>query len=64
MKTIIINGQEYKFEAVYATKRAINGNIGVVVQLQVFKDGIQLDNKDLKGYVAEKLEEYIVQLLR
>ena len=64
MKTITINGQEYKFEAVYATKRAVGGNIGVVVHLQVFKNGVQLDNKDFNGYVAEKLEEYIVQLLR
>lgn len=38
MKTIIINGQEYKYEAIFVTKRAVGGNIGVVVQLQVFKN--------------------------
>ena len=37
MKTVIINDTEYKYEAVFVTKRAVGGNIGVVVQLQVFK---------------------------
>lgn len=63
MKTIIINNQEYKYEAVYVTKRAAGGNIGVVVQLQVFKNGIQLDKKDFNGYVAEKIEEHIMELI-
>ena len=38
MKTVIINDTEYKYEAVFVTKRAVGGNIGVVVQLQVFKN--------------------------
>ena len=59
MKTIIINNQEYKYEAVYVTKRAVGGNIGVIVQLQVFKNGIQLDKEDFKGYIAEKIEDDI-----
>ena len=59
MKTIVINNIEYKYEAVFVTKRAVGGNIGVVVQLQVFKNGIQLDKKDFTGYVAEKIEEHI-----
>ena len=63
MKTIIINGIEYKYEAVFVTKRAVGGNIGVMVQLQVFKDGIQLDKKDFKGYVAEKIEDDIRESL-
>ncbi len=63
MKTIIINNQEYKYEAVFVTKRAFGGNIGVVVQLQVFKDNIQLDKKDFNGYVAEKIEEHIRECL-
>ncbi|WP_157353088.1 hypothetical protein [Aliarcobacter butzleri] len=63
MKTIIINGQEYKYEAVFVTKKAVNGNIGVVIQLQVFKDGKQLDKKDFSGYVAEKIEEHIRECL-
>ncbi len=63
MKTIIINNQEYKYEAVFVTKRAFGGNIGVVVQLQVFKDNIQLDKKDFNGSVAEKIEEHIRECL-
>ena len=63
MKTITINGQEYKYEAVFVTKKAVNGNIGVIVQLQVFKDGKQLDKKDFNGYVAEKIEEHIRECL-
>ena len=55
MKTLIINGTEYKYEAVFVTKRAVGGNIGVVVQLQVFKNGIQLDKKDFSGYIRECL---------
>ena len=63
MKTIIINGTEYKYEAVFVTKRAVGGNIGVVVQLQVFKNGIPLDKEDFKGYIAEKIEEHIRECL-
>ena len=63
MKAVIINGTEYKYEAVFVTKRAVGGNIGVVVQHQVFKNGVQLDNKDFKGYIAEKIEEHIRECL-
>ena len=63
MKAVIINGTEYKYEAVFVTKRAGGANIGVVVQLQVFKDGKQLDKKDFSGYVAEKIEEHIRECL-
>ena len=63
MKTIIINDIEYKYEAVFVTKRAGGANIGVVVQLQVFKNGEQLDKKDFSGYVAEKIEEHIMECL-
>ena len=63
MKAIIINGTEYKYEAIFVTKRAVGVNIGVVVQLQVFKNGIQLDKKDFSGYVYEKIEENISEFL-
>ena len=63
MKTIVINNIEYKYEAVFVTKRAVNGNIGVLVQLQVFKNGIQLDKKDFTGYISEKIEEHIRELI-
>ena len=63
MKTVIINGTEYKYEAVFVTKRAVGGNIGVVVLLQVFKNGEQLDKKDFSGYIAEKIEEHIRECL-
>ena len=43
--------------------RAVGGNIGVVVQLQVFKNGIPLDKEDFKGYIAEKIEEHIRECL-
>ena len=39
MKTITINGKDYKYEAIFVTKKAGGVNIGVVVQLQVFKNG-------------------------
>ena len=63
MKTIVINGQEYKFRCVYAVIKGINKNCGVHLQLEVFKDNVQLDKEDLKGYVAEKIEEYIRELI-
>ena len=63
MKVVSINGTEYKYEAIFVTKRAVGGNIGVVVQLQVFKNGEYLDLKDFKGYVAEKIEEHIRECL-
>ena len=63
MKAVIINGTEYKYEAIFVTKRSVGGNIGVVVQLQVFKNGEQLDKKDFSGYVAEKIEEHIMECL-
>lgn len=59
MKTVVINDNVYQYEAVYVTKRAVNGNIGVIVQLQVFKNGVQLDKKDFNGYIAEKIEDDI-----
>ena len=63
MQKIIINDTEYKYEAVFVTKRAVGGNIGVVVQLQVFKNGEYLDKKDFNGYIAEKIEEHIMECL-
>lgn len=63
MKRIIINNQEYEFNCIYAVSKGINKNIGVHLQLQVFKDGKQLDKEDIKGYVAEKIEEYIRELI-
>lgn len=63
MKNIIINGIEYKYNCVYAIKRAVRNNIGVHLQLQVFKDGIQLDKKDFNGYVQECIERDIVDRL-
>lgn len=63
MKRIIINNQEYEFNCIYAVSKRINKNIGVHLQLQVFKDGKQLDKEDIKGYVAEKLEDYIRELI-
>ena len=63
MKTITINGKDYKYEAIFVTKKAAGGNIGVVVQLQVFKEGVQLDKKDFNGYIAEKIEEHIRECL-
>lgn len=63
MKTITINGKEYKYEAIFVTKKAGVANIGVVVQLQVFKEGVQLDKKDFNGYIAEKIEEHIRECL-
>lgn len=63
MKTVIINCTEYKYEAIFVTKRAVGGNIGVIVQLQVFKNGEHLYKKDFNGYVAEKIEEHIRECL-
>ena len=64
MKAIIINGTEYKYEAVFVSRKLNRlSNIAVVVQLQVFKNGKQLDKKDFSGYVAEKIEEHIRECL-
>ena len=63
MRTIIVNGQEYKFECIAASRRNINNNNGVLVQLQIFKDGKQLDKKEVGSYVFEKIEEYIRELI-
>lgn len=63
MKKIIINDIQYEFNCVYAVSKGINKNIGIHLQLQVFKDGKQLDKEDIKGYVSEKLEEYIRELI-
>ena len=63
MKAVTINGTEYKYEAIFVTKRAVGGNIGVVVQLKEIKNGIQLDKKDFSGYVSEKIEAHIRECL-
>ena len=63
MRTIIINDIEYEFNCVYGVIKGINENIGIHLQLQVFKDGKQLDKKDIKGYAGEKIEEYICELV-
>ena len=36
MKTVIINDTEYKYEAVFVTKRAVGGNIGVISSTSSF----------------------------
>lgn len=59
MKTLFINGVEYKYNCVYAEKRGINGNIGINIQLQVFKNGVQLDKKDFFGYIEECICRHI-----
>lgn len=53
MKQIVINGINYSYNCVYAQKRSINGNIGVTIQLQVFREGIQIEKNDFCGYVEE-----------
>ena len=30
MKAIIINGTEYKYEAIFVTKRAVGGNFDII----------------------------------
>ena len=30
MKTVIINGTEYKYEAIFVTKRAVGGNFDII----------------------------------
>lgn len=60
MQTIIVNGQEFdKFRCVSTQKRGINNTVGVLIQLEVFRDGEVMDKKDVKGYLMEKIEEYI-----
>lgn len=59
MRTLYINGIKIEYNCVYATKKAIGGNIGVHLQLQVFKEGIQMDKKDFGGYIQEVIERDI-----
>lgn len=63
MKTIIVNNQEYKFRCVSTQPRGINNTVGVLLQLEVFKNGEVMDKKDVKGYLIEKIEEYIKELI-
>lgn len=63
MRALLINGESYKYDCVYVTKRSISGNIGIVAQLQVFKNEVQIDNKNFNGYVQEKIEEDIKNLI-
>lgn len=63
MKTLWINNSEYKIECVFSTKRAFTNNIGVVCQLQVFRDGKQIDKNEISSYAMEKIEEYIKELI-
>ena len=64
MKSIVINNIEYKFRCVYAVSKGINRNTGIHLQIEVFKDNIQLDKQDLKGYIGEKIEDYVKELLQ
>jgi len=59
MKKIIINNIEYEYRCVYATRKNINGNIGVNIQLEVFKHDIQLDKKEFTGYLEECICRHI-----
>lgn len=62
MVTLSINGSEYRISAVHATKRAFRRNIGVHVQLQVFKNGEQIDKDSIDSYAMEKIEEFVERL--
>lgn len=53
MKKIIINDVEYEYRCVYAERRNIHGNIGVNIQLEVFKNGEQIDKSKFIGYIEE-----------
>lgn len=59
MRTSYINGIKIEYNCVYAIKKSIGGSIGVHLQLQVFKDGVQMDKKDFGGYIQEKIEDDI-----
>ncbi len=63
MKKIIINDSEYRIESVYATKRALNGNIGIHIQLQVFKDDIQIGKDEISPYAMEKIQYFLSDLI-
>lgn len=63
MKTIIVNGDEYKFRCVATARKNINQEHGVLVQLQIAKDGKVLNKKEVSSYVLEKIEEYIRELI-
>ncbi|MDT8339322.1 MAG: hypothetical protein RQ763_08995 [Sulfurimonas sp.] len=63
MKSIVVNGEEYKFRCVAAMRKSINQEYGVLVQLQIAKDGKVLNKKEVSSYVIEKIEEYIRELI-
>lgn len=63
MRKIKINYIDYEFNCVFVTKRAFNKNIGVHCQLQVFKNGYQLDKNEIGSYEMEKIEDYIMEVL-
>jgi len=63
VKTIIVNDKEYKYRCVSTQQRGINNTVGVLLQLELFKDGEVMEKKDVKGYLMECIERDIRELL-
>ena len=63
MKTIVVNGTEYKFRCVVTLPKKINESVGVLLQLEIFKDGKAMTKKECSGYLVEKIEEFIRELI-
>ena len=61
--TLFINNKKYEISCVIATKKAFNKNIGVHLQLQVFKDGVQIDKNEISVYAMEKIEEHFKEII-
>jgi hypothetical protein len=62
-REIIINDIKYSFDCIFVTKRGFKNNIGVHCQLQVFKEGYQLDKNEIGSYAMEKIEQYIMEII-
>lgn len=63
MKTIVVNGTEYKFRCVATLPKKINESVGVLLQLEIFKDGKVMTKKECSNYLIEKIEDFIRELV-
>jgi len=63
LKTIVVNGEEYKFRCIAAISKKINKEHGVLLHIQIAKDYKVLNKEEVSSYVVEKIEEYIRELI-
>ena len=67
MREATINGIEYKFNAIWGGLKKTpksSGNISIELQLQIWRDGEQIEWKDIKNtYAAEVIARYVMNTI-